>query len=296
MTTVLTLALTLLPLVAETTERTFELTYVAELDVPQGSNRLQMWIPYPSRSDYQDIRLVSIDAPLPTKVYQEYTYRNSMLFLSTSGYDQETLRVEMTFRVTRRERVESDYRVLEDPEGYVEARERGWMRPGADEVVEEAVLRDVEALVGERETVSDKARALFDYVVENQGDADAFISMCRAARIPARAGTGLSLPSERGEGEIEGYQRWAEVYVPGFGWVPVDIAGARMNPDRHDDYFGAHDENRVELSVGRDIKLNPQQSGPPLPFFIFPYAEIDGEPVVDVRGQFFYKDLELMAE
>ena len=61
-----------------------------------------MWIPYPSRSEDQDVRLVGIDSSVPTKIYQEYVYRNSMLFLSTSVAELDQIRVEMKFRVTRR--------------------------------------------------------------------------------------------------------------------------------------------------------------------------------------------------
>ena len=35
----------------------------------------------------------------------------------------------------------------------------------------------------------------------------------------------------------------------------------------------------VEFTMGRDINLNPKQSGQPLNYFVYPYAEIDGKPV-----------------
>ncbi len=41
--------------------------------------------------------------------------------------------------------------------------------------------------------------------------------------------------------------------------------------------------------------LNPKQAGGALNFFIYPYAEIDGKPVSDIKRQFFYTDLGLLA-
>jgi hypothetical protein len=37
-------------------------------------------------------------------------------------------------------------------------------------------------------------------------------------------------------------------------------------------------ENRVTFSTGRDLVLEPPQSGPPLNFFIAPYVEVGGKP------------------
>lgn len=276
---------------ASAEERTFELTYVAELDVPEGASKLQMWIPYPNSDDYQDVRLVSIDAPVPTKLYQEYTYRNSMLFLSTSAAELESIRVETRVRVTRREHVERDFIEIEDPEGYLESSARRWLRPRDESMVERA-----EELTEAESTISGKARSLYDAVVDDWGTDESFLALCRAAGIPARAATGFRLPRARGEGDIAGPSRWVSFYVPGYGWVPVDTVAARESPERRDYYFGAHDENRVEFTVGRDIRLNPQQAGKPLSPFIYPYAEIDGEPASDIRAQFHYKDLERVAE
>lgn len=300
-------------------ERTFELTYVSELDVPAEAKRVNVWIPYPPRSDHQDVRLLSIDAPVPTKVYQEYTYRNSMLFLSAvPSPEMRSLRVEMKFRVTRREYERRDFWGREDPEGYLGSEARQWLRPNRL-VPLDAYVRQLAEEVTEGETsVIEKARAIYDYTVDTleydksgtgwgRGDIyyacdtkrgnctdfhAVFTGFARAVGIPAKFAIGLPLPPERGEGEIAGYHCWAEFYVPGYGWVPVDTSEANKNPELRDYFFGAHDENRVEFTVGRDIELNPQPAGEePLNYFIYPYAEADGKPLDGIRKQFFFKDL-----
>jgi len=287
----------------EPDQRTFEFTYVAELDVPEGSGRVQMWLPYPGNDDYQDVRLVSIKSPVPTKLYQEYTYRNSMLFLSTPAADIDTLRVEMTFRVTRREHAESDFVELEDPDGWIESSASRWLRPDRLVPLDDSMREQAELVTEGKTTVVEKAKAIFDYTIDNVESAESctdfhavFIGFARAAGIPAKFQIGFPIPTAGNGGEIAGYHCWGEFYVPGFGWVPVDTSEARMNPDKRDYFFGAHDAHRIQFTVGRDITLNPKQSVQPLNYFIYPYAEIDGKPARDVRRQFFYKDLDPVAE
>ena len=49
--------------------------------------------------------------------------------------------------------------------------------------------------------------------------------------------------------------------------------------------------NRVFFTYGRDIRLSPEQKGDPLNYFIYPYAELDGKPVKDLRTHFAFDDL-----
>ena len=101
-----------------------------------------------------------------------------------------------------------------------------------------------------------------------------FIGYARAMGIPARFAIGFPLPAERGAGKIAGYHCWAEFYAKGIGWVPVDASEAAKNPAKREYFFGAHDENRVELSKGRDVVLTPKQQGEPLNYFVYPYAKL----------------------
>jgi sugar lactone lactonase YvrE len=51
-----------------------------------------------------------------------------------------------------------------------------------------------------------------------------FISMCRAAGIPARyAGSVVVRGEDASMDDV--FHRWAEVYLPGYGWIPVDPSG-----------------------------------------------------------------------
>ena len=280
--------------VTQAKERTFELTYGAELDVPEEASRIQMWIPYPSRSENQDVRLIGLESSVPTKIYQEYAYRNSMLFLSISVAELEQIRVEMKFRVTRRERVEKDFIQLEDAEGYVESSARQWLRGDSLHLVDAARLDRAIALTEDLDLVSEKARVLYDEAVvaeELELPEALFIGMAREVGIPAKFSLGFELPDTRGKGGIDGYRFFGEFYLSGYGWVPVDPAAARRKPERLDYFFGAHDENRIVITEGRDIELNPRQQGDPLTFFIYPYAEADGAIVEDIRSHVSFEDL-----
>ncbi len=90
------------------------------------------------------------------------------------------------------------------------------------------------------------------------------IGMARSSGIPARFAIGLPLPARArlAETEIKGYHCWAELYVSGRGWVPVDASEAVKDPSRREYFFGHHDENRLELSRGRNLILEPAQQGP----------------------------------
>ena len=290
---------------APAAERTFEITYIAEVEVEEPSGTLTMWLPYPKRDDHQDVRLISIEAPVATKVYQETLYRNSMLYLSTPLEGIESpLRVEMSFRVTRREYEERDFEELEDPFGFVDASASRWLGPNRAIPGDDTVAAAASSIVGEEEAFVARARALFDAIVADGAPAgtgaspqDAFIAMSHSLGIPVRFHAGFVIPQvdeeeEEEEGTVEAGDGWAEFYVPGFGWVPVDVLGARRSDgsDGPDAYFGRIDANRVELSLGRDLTLNPQQAGPPVDVFLEPYAEIDGSPVRDIRRELHYRN------
>ncbi|RMH01721.1 MAG: transglutaminase domain-containing protein [Planctomycetota bacterium] len=168
----------------------------------------------------------------------------------------------------------------------------------------EAATRAAEAAVG-RTGVVEQARAFYDRVLadmvyrkEGEGwgtgstewacragygnctDFHAlFISMARSRGIPARFTIGFPLPAEAGAGEIGGYHCWAHYFRPGVGWVPVDISEADKHPERREEFFGTLPADRVAMTVGRDLILDPPQQAGPLNFLVRAYAEKDGRPL-----------------
>ena len=68
----------------------------------------------------------------------------------------------------------------------------------------------------------------------------------------------------------------------------MDASEAWTHPDKKDYFFGAHDDNRLQFTVGQDIRLDPPQQGDPLNYFIYPYA-LDGKPFA-VESKFSFQD------
>jgi hypothetical protein len=70
----------------------------------------------------------------------------------------------------------------------------------------------------------------------------------------------------------------------------VDISEAWKHQEKKDYFFGAHDVNRVQFTVGRDVQLNPAQHGDRVNYLIFPYVELGGEPYPNVANAISFSD------
>ena len=97
-----------------------------------------------------------------------------------------------------------------------------------------------------------------------------FISLSRTMDIPARFHMGFSIPNGV-SGKIGGYHCWADYYIEGEGWYPVDISEADKDPKKKDYFFGTVNYNRVEFSTGRDLELHNYKKH--VNFFIYPLVE-----------------------
>ena len=76
----------------------------------------------------------------------------------------------------------------------------------------------------------------------------AYIAMCRAAGIPARYVGSLVIRGDRSSMD-DVYHRWAEIYVPEYGWIPVDPSGGDSDSPRGQaDSFGSLD-NRFLITT-----------------------------------------------
>jgi transglutaminase-like putative cysteine protease len=121
------------------------------------------------------------------------------------------------------------------------------------------------------------------------------MSMARSQHIPSRFEIGFPLPADKHAAEIPGYHCWTEFYNEQAGWVPIDISEAWKHQDKRDYFFGAHDVNRVQFTMGRDLTLNPKQAGAPLNYFIYPYVEVAGKEYSNVAIDFSFRDADAPA-
>ncbi len=75
-----------------------------------------------------------------------------------------------------------------------------------------------------------------------------YISMCRAAGLPARY---VGSAVVRGDDDCmdDVFHRWVEVYLPNYGWIPVDPSGGDQElPRNQANYFG-HLSNRFLITT-----------------------------------------------
>ena len=107
--------------------------------------------------------------------------------------------------------------------------------------------------------------------------------------IPTRFHMGFSIPLVE-SGKVNGYHCWADYYVEGKGWYPVDISEADKDPNKKDYYFGTLDNNRIEMIVGRDIILEGYNHGP-INLFIYPIMEINDHKSFSFSKYFSYNEL-----
>jgi transglutaminase-like putative cysteine protease len=233
----------------------------------------------------------------------------------------DPITVTLTARVTRREhlnlRATNDHAPAETEA--TDPNLRRWLAPDRLVPLDAKIKAQAQEVVTKAGAKTDlqKARAIYEHVVstvtydktgQGWGRGDIYyacdarrgnctdfhaivIGYCRALGIPARFSIGLPLPAERGRGEVKGYHCWAEFFTKQTGWVPVDASEAAKNPDKRNYFFGAHDENRVEFTRGRDLTLVPKQAGPPLNYFVYPYAEADGKPIETVLHTYTFEDV-----
>jgi hypothetical protein len=294
-------------------EREFLLVYQTTVTSLKPGQVARVWLPVPPTNDEQEAAIVTQNLPQTMQIGREATYGNHVLYTEGGADRNGQVSLSVTYRITRRE-------VRGDASGKsidMSDLDR-FLQPDSRVPITGKPL----ALLAGRELPKDQlaiGRVLYDVVNNHmryskegmgwgQGDSEwacdsrygncsdfhsLFISLARSQKIPAKFEIGFPLPEKRGEGEIAGYHCWAKFKPQSNGWVPVDISEASKNPKLREYYFGNLTEDRVTFSVGRDLVLVPEQDGPPLNFFIYPYVEVAGKPypAEHVNRKFSFQDI-----
>ncbi|HEY5999686.1 MAG TPA: transglutaminase domain-containing protein [bacterium] len=315
-------AVHLAALSAAAAERSGTIRFNISLATPADASSAKLWFPYPTSDLDQEITGLTFSG-----TYSNFSLsreaRSGALYLYTEWRrpaGKPTLTV--SFHAKARERkaprlAERGGAIPPDVAKYVRA--EFWI-PSDDAKIVALAAKIVEGKSG----ILARARAVYDWTVENtRRDPDVpgcgtgrvqatlasrsgkcadissvFVALARATGVPAREVFGLRL-GQPGETDVtDGHHCWAEFYLPGTGWVPVDPADVRKimlarnldlaaaRPYR-DYYFGAVDQYRIVLHKGGRGVAFAEGNLEKVNYFMYPYAEIDGRPLDYCRPKTF---------
>ncbi len=284
-----------------------------QIDLQQADSQpARLWLPYPLSDHYQRIEDIRLQGNyLDTAVYREPVSGALFVF---AQWPEQTAKKQLSFefKVHARERkitnlVDTGEPVPVEVQPYL--RTDDWVPTGGE------VAKIAGQLKTGRNGVLEKARAAYDWVVENTTRdpnirgcgtgivertlakrsgkcadlSSVFVALARNIGVPAREVFGLRLGKQAEQDITGGYHCWAEFYLPGVGWVPVDPSDVRkkmladhlsldeIKPLR-DYYFGAVDAYRIVLERGgRGISLPYSEENTPVNYLMYPYAEINGK-------------------
>lgn len=308
------LVILLIALPAYATTQSGRYTWTFDLSSYPQEKKAELWIPYPVSDKNQLISQLDWKGDFgEAAVYTERTLGVPMLYVAwPQGVEQR--RLTLTFNAERQEQVMRNFPETQgayDPSDYAL-----YLAPTALGPVTGEVKKLADKIVEGKTGILEKARAIYDWTVDNTfrdpntrgcglGDVTAllsrpggkcadissiYVALARAAGVPTREVLGIRT-GKQAEQDVSTWQHcWAEFFLPGYGWVPVDPADVRkamLKQDLtlddpkvaalRDYYWGRVDPYRIRLSEGRDLALTPPQQGPAVNYLMYPFAQVDGE-------------------
>jgi transglutaminase-like putative cysteine protease len=266
-------------------KRTYAISYSVDIRVEQAEapNSLYLWLPQPVASSSQrNVRLLSrniepfVENYRGTSLFQMKDLQSGANPAVSLSYLVEVYAVETDLRVnslsagSRSSSAMPAYAAPSDliPSNYPEVKELAASVAGREQNPYLKARRIYEYLLndmaiqwappeeGSQETA--KAKTMEEVIQAKQADpymaALLFCAMARASGVPAIPVSGALIDRNR----ICNSHYWAEFWVDGFGWIPVDPtlgAGAAppsfvLRADRANYYFGSLDNQRLIFSRG----------------------------------------------
>ena len=287
----------------------FNITLITD----ESTETARLWLPYPVSNDHQIVENMIIGGNYDNNSILREQENGIMILYAEWINPQEIPQITLSFDITRTEIIKKNFPL---EEGSIPSEIQEYLLPTSLGPITGIVEENADRITEGKTTILGKATAIYDYLVE-RGERDANLSFCgdgdvckllldlkgkcvdfssvfvalsRSAGVPAREILGTRIAKN---GDITGaYHCHAEFYLPNYDWVPVDpsdVAKLMLNEnlkiddpqviEARDYYFGAQTETYIDLSTGRDIILNPMQDSNTLNYFMYPYAEVDGEPL-----------------
>lgn len=300
------------PAFAGTQSGTF--TWDFDLSAHETDAEVNLWIPYPVSDSHQLISNIKWDGTYAeAAVYTERTFNVPMLYVH---WPKEAKKRQLTFRFHAK-RVEQNTRELPKAEAPYDSKAFAiYLAPTTLGPITGEVKKLADEITYGKTGILQKARAIYDWTVANTyrdpetrgcgiGDvasllrrpggkcadiSSIYVALARAAGVPTREILGIRTGREDSQDVSKWQHCWAEFYLPGSGWIPVDPADVRKamlkqnltidDPkvaELRDYFWGRVDQYRIRLSEGRDLQLNPPQQGPAINYLMYPFAQVGSE-------------------
>ena len=306
--------------------RSFEVTTRVEILKPVSASRA--WVPLPSvEGDYQKIIGNTWSGNGSTRIVRDGKYGAAMAMSEwNSSVNAPVLEVVSSFSTQNRA---TDFG-KRNPAIKLDSATAQFMTAPTELIPTDGIVHKTAAEITRGKSSDlDKARAIYDWIVDNTfrdpktrgcgvGDIKAmlesgnlsgkcadlnalYVGLARAVKLPARDVYGLRVARSEfgyrslgvGSPNVTRAQHCrAEVFVAGYGWVPVDPADVRkvvleekpqpttladpVVPPVRAKLFGSWEMNWLAYNEAHDIKL-PGSSGPAVAFLMYPQAETGSE-------------------
>jgi transglutaminase-like putative cysteine protease len=308
--------------------RKFEVTTRVEIVKPSG--KAQVWLPLPGVAEPDWMQPLGNEWTTNAKsavLKREVKYGAQMLHVEWADGERAPV-VELVSRIATRDRAVDLSKRGAVPQ--LSDGERKLYTASTDLMPTDGIVKGTaDGIVGWAFSDVEKARRIYEWIVDNTfrdpktrgcgigdiasmlktgdlggkcADLNAlYVGLARAVGLPARDVYGIRIAPSRfgykslgaGNEVVSKAQHCrAEVFLTGFGWVPVDPADVRKvvleEPPGHlalndpqvvaarKTLFGAWEMNWLAYNFAHDIEL-PGSSGPKVGFLMYPQAEVGGE-------------------
>ena len=303
-----------------------QLTFTLTPATADGAKSVILWVPYPMSDAFQAVSNMSVSGNYEeSAIYRDPASEAVYLY---AAWHNPTAPPKCVMRFHLEQKDRRNTSIKDSGENYPELVQKylkATVQVPADDPEMQAIAKK---LIQGKTSTLEKAQAVYDWVIENtfrdpdvkgcglgnplrtlnqcQGGgkcadlSSVFVTLARAAGIPARDVYGLRLASPKAGDVTSGFHCWAEFYLPGTGWVMADPADVRKMMLVHNLEFKDAEDWRKFFWGGDDLfrlVLEKDARGAtlsgaakPIDYFMYPAAQVDGKMLnyFDAAG-FSYK-------
>jgi len=291
-----------------------EVRFDVDLSAQNAEEVVNLWLPYPAEDAAQRIHDVRVEGDFAQSSVTTDAAGGVRMLHARWDRGAQSRKLSFSFKVEREEVLHRELPQVEA--AWNPADFSAWLGATSLGPVDAEVKAVAEKITAGKTRVQDKAKAVYDWTVENMyrdpdtkgcgiGDVNAllaipggkcadihsvYVALARAAGVPAREVFGIRQGKKQTQ-DITGWQHcWAEFYLPGYGWVSVDPGDVRKamltenlkledakTAEYRAYFWGGIDAYRVKFNTGRDLTLAPVQQGGAVNYLMYPFAQAGGE-------------------